>query len=155
MASMDDALAQPLIREVRAWLDRHVVASAATGVTRTLRQWAAGRAVRDALRWGVSPEILADAATAPPLPFTPTAGPVLRRSTWGTVTFDECPQAPDGVSRWTPWQASALYWMNGRRDAGTIRRLVHAETGEPDAATFERYLQHLMDAGLAVPAERA
>jgi len=155
MADMDDRLAESLIPAAARWIDRHVLAGAGGDAGR-LRQWAGGRILRDLARWGVRASTYEPAASrycpadAPPLDDLPTAGPRLARRTWGTCTLETLP--PDrvtGLSRWSSWQAAALYWSHAGRPLPAVERLTRAEVGEVPPGGIEKLAEACVEAGLA------
>jgi hypothetical protein len=148
MASLDSAPARLLVPAAVRWTDGHVIPSQGADA-RALRRWTAAGMLRDLHRWGV-PESVYEAeaarywlAGAPPLPDLSGEGPRFRRRTYGTCTLETLPpERTQGLSRWSLWQAAALYWTDGRRPMADIERLVRAEVGRvPDGG-----LAHLMEA---------
>jgi len=150
MATMNDETAQPLIEPATKWIDANLVQVGGDDAA-LLRRWAAGRALRDLARFGVSGSVFEEAAAkyapaaAPPLPDLPTDGPVYRRTVWGTCTYEALPvERRRGLGRWSESAAAALYWMDGERTLPAIQRLARAEVG-PDVKLD---MQRLIDGNL-------
>ena len=155
MANLDDASMRAMLPGMRQWIDANLL-PAATDDGRALRRWAAGRAIRDAYRFGVSADVIEPAARefaapdAAPLPNLPVAGPRIIRQAWGTYTFDGLPaERGNKFSRWSSWQYAAISWCSANLPVDAVARLAEAETGEPAAGRLMNLFQACADAGLA------
>lgn len=142
-ATLDEQLASKLMPQCAAWVDQYVRKDAHNA----LRNWAADRVLDDLQRWGIQPP--GDKIPNPKVMSDP-GGPRYRRTVFGTLTFDQLTAEPDSpLSRWHAWQASALYWMDGRRSMPLIHRLVAAEVGEDHTEAIEHMVEKMQTAGLA------
>ena len=157
MADLDDRSARSVLPAAERWTDEHVL-PADDADAAALRRWAAGRMLRDLARWDVSPSVYeAQAARyapadAEPLAGLPAEGPRLARRTWGTCTLETlAPDRTRGLSRWSLWQAAALYWMDGRRPLAAVERLARAEVGRPPQGRMARLAEACVEAGVAAP----
>jgi len=160
MASLDDAKARELIAPAAAWIDAHIV-RAGNDDAAHLSRWVAGRMLRDLGRWGVSESLYESAAAKycaandEPLLDLPADGPRYRRTTWGTCTFETLPvERRQGLSRWSGWLTSGLYWTDGRRTLPAVERLARAETGADAGQTLQAAIDVCLEAGMMVEIDR-
>ena len=155
LATMDDALAAEMLPGATAWLEANVLGG--EGDAAELNRWAAGRALRDLARFGVTESVFGAAADkyspadAPPMAGLPTDGPRFIRRTWGTATLETLPVADrKGFTRWSGWGTAALYWTDGRRSLPAIERLAAAECGSVPKQGLAPYFDVCRAAGLLV-----
>ncbi|MGQ9661937.1 MAG: M28 family peptidase [Kiritimatiellia bacterium] len=153
MASLDADLAQDLIASACLWIDRNIVRHGETDAA-FLSRWAAAKIVRDLARWEIGPALYEPYAAryappdAPPLPNLPTEGRTYVRRVWGTCTWETLPpERRKGLSRWSNFIASGLYWTDGQRPLAAVERLARAET-EPKSDNGLRFaLDACVEAG--------
>jgi hypothetical protein len=155
MADLDEKSARKLVAPAARWLEENIV-PAADGDAGALRRWAAAGAVRDLARWGVPASVYESfaAAYAPagaePLSELPREGRRLARRQWGAYTFETLPdERARQFSRWSDWQAAALYWCDGRRTVAAAERLARAEIGRIPEGAMERLAEACVEAALA------
>jgi len=154
-ADLNEQSLAEILPAARAWIDANVLPAEADDAKR-LRRWAAGRAIRDAARWGLPAAAYEPAAaaycppTAAPLDGLPTAGPTYVRRTWGTCTLETLPaDRTRGLSRWSNWQNAALCWTHNRRPFAAVERLTKAEAGTLPEGGLRPLMDALLEAGLA------
>ena len=158
MADLDDRHTTLLLPGAERWIREHLLPAEGDDARR-LRQWVAGRMLREPKRWGASASTCEAAAArycaadAGPLDDLPTTGPRYARRTWGTCTLETLPaERTEGLSRWSRWQNTALFWTAGRYPLAAVERLVRAEAGGAPDGGPARLMQALVDADLARPA---
>jgi hypothetical protein len=154
MASMDNGLAAAVLPDALRWIEADLVGG--EGDARQLRLWAAGQVLRDLARWGVAPSLYESPAARYAAPGTaPLVGPDgtgvrFRRKVWGTCTLAGLPECRrDAFSRWSQWQAAALYWTDGQRFLDAVARLVRAELGKAPDREMSDFFQACVESGLA------
>lgn len=158
MATLGTHSAGTLIGPASQWVEANVVRKT-DGDSLRLSQWAGGRALRDLARWGVDPAVYEGAASklaaagAEPLDNLPSAGPIYRRTVWGTCTFETLPhERRTGLSRWSNWTTAGMYWTDGRRPLQAVERLARAESGAKPEATLKPAFDACVEAGTMVKA---
>lgn len=160
MASIDEAAGGALATAAPAWIDRHILCTAAgaphVGDAALLSRWVAGRMLRDLRRWQVSKDVYEPAASryaAPnvaPLPRLPKSGPIFRRKVWGSCRLETIPEEQrQGLSCWSDAQAAGLYWTDGKRPLAAVERLTLAETGKLPAGGMQHVYDAAVKAGVA------
>jgi len=155
MADLNDRHVRALLPGATAWLDDEMLGEP-EGDAMRLRRWAAGRALRDLSRWGVSESVYEPAASkyapadAGPLDDLPAAGPRYARQTWGTCTLETLDaDRTEGLSRWNAWQNAALFWTDGQRGVPAVERLTRAEVGKVPEGAVAKLMDACVEAGLA------
>jgi len=158
MATLSDESAAALIGPAVEWIDANLAAAGGDDGAR-LSRWAAGRMLRDLARWGVGEAVYEPAAAvyapadAPPLPGLPADGPRYARTVWGTCTYETLPlDRQQGLSRWSPWATSALYWTDGHRAVAAVERLASAEAGAAPQGGARRIIEAGLENGTLRPA---
>ncbi len=153
LAWAEPAVLRQWLPRCQQWADHHLLIADKPDShpdANTLRAWAAQQAFADLDRhWPTTAS--RSAIREPAIDPFPHAGdgPGLRRRVWGPMTLvDLAPGRSSGLSRWSPWQTAATYWVDGRRSATGLRRLVCAEVGELDESLFDRWLACGAAAGL-------
>ncbi len=154
MATLDTTSAGALVGPAIQWIDRNILRAGDDDAAR-LSRWAAGRMLRDLSRWKVDRAVWEDAAAsycppeAEPLDgLTASSGPTYRRTVWGACTFETLAhERRAGLSRWSTWLASGLYWCDGRRPLAAVERLARAETAAKPEASLKKGFDACVEAG--------
>ncbi|MCX7591106.1 MAG: M28 family peptidase [Kiritimatiellae bacterium] len=153
MASLDADTVAHLLVPAAEWCDRDLVQAGETDAAK-LSRWAGSRMFTDLARWDIAPGIYQPFAVryAPtnssPLADLPTTGRIYRRRVWGTCTFETLPpEKRKGLSRWSNFTASGLYWTNGTRPLSAVERLARAETDASTDKTLRPAFEAAVEAG--------
>jgi len=156
MASLDGRSAAQLVGPATEWIGNCVLRDGNDDPA-LLSRWVAGRGLRSMARWGIHQSVYEPFAAeyaspdAEPLPGLPSGGPRYARTVWGTCTFETLPvERRKGLSRWSSWINTGLYWSNGEMPLPAVERLARAETGAAPDASLEQGFDACVEAGTMV-----